>query len=42
MQPRRGRKPTRWIRIDRDYEAPGIGMQDLLHDLGITPIATAA
>jgi hypothetical protein len=40
--PRRGRKPTIWTRIDRDYEALRIGMQTLFHDLGITPAATAA
>jgi hypothetical protein len=40
--PRRGRKPTTWTRIDRDYEALRIGMQTLFHDLGITPAATAA
>ena len=40
--PRRGRKPTHWTRIDRDYETLRIGMQDLFHDLGITPAAVAA
>jgi hypothetical protein len=40
--PRRGRKPTHWTRIDRDYETLRIGMQGLFHDLGITPIAAAA
>ena len=37
--PRRGRKPTHWTRIDRDYETLRIGMQTLFDDLGITPIA---
>ena len=37
--PRRGRKPTHWTRIDRDYETLRIGMQNLFDDLGITPIA---
>ncbi len=40
--PRRGRKPAHWTRIDRDYETLRIGMQNLFHDLGITPIAAAA
>ena len=40
--PRRGRKPTHWTAIDRDYETLRIGMQGLFHDLGIAPIATAA
>ena len=34
--PRRGRKPTHWTAIDRDYETLRIGMQTLFHDLGIT------
>ena len=37
--PRRGRKPAHWTLIDRDYETLRIGMQNLFHDLGITPIA---
>src|SRR5262249_50718227 len=37
--PRMGRTPAHWTRIDRRYESPRIGMQDLCHDLGI---ATAA
>ncbi len=40
--PRRGRKPTHWTAIDRDYEALRIGMQALFHDLGITTPAAAA
>ena len=40
--PRRGRKPTHWTAIDRHYETLRIGMQDLLHDLGITPSTAAA
>jgi hypothetical protein len=39
--PRRGRKPAHWTRIDRAYEILRIGMQDLFHDLGITPFAAA-
>jgi len=39
--PRMGRKPAIWTRVDRRYETLRIGMQDLFHDLGITP-ATAA
>jgi hypothetical protein len=37
--PRRGRKPATWTRIDQDYEALRIGMQNLFHDLGITAAA---
>ena len=40
--PRMGRKPAIWTRIDRDYETLRIGMQDLFHDLGITPATAAA
>ena len=40
--PRRGRKPTHWTAIDRHYETLRIGMQDLFHDLGVTPTAVAA
>jgi hypothetical protein len=40
--PRMGRKPAIWTRIDRRYETLRIGMQDLFHDLGITPATTAA
>ena len=41
--PRQGRKPAHWTLIDRDYETLRIGMQNLFHDLGITPsTATAA
>jgi hypothetical protein len=39
--PRRGRKPTHWTAIDRDYETLRIGMQTLFHDLGITAVAAA-
>jgi hypothetical protein len=40
--PRRGRKPTHWTAIDRHYQTLRIGMQDLFHDLGVTPAAVAA
>ncbi|MGH3864523.1 MAG: hypothetical protein ACRDQ4_00010 [Pseudonocardiaceae bacterium] len=40
--PRRGRKPTTWTRIDRDYEALRAQMQTLFHDLGIPTGAAAA
>jgi len=40
--PRRGRKPTHWTAIDRDYETLRIGMQTLFHDLGITTSSAAA
>ena len=40
--PRMGRKPAIWTRIDRRYETLRIGMQELFHDLGITPAATTA
>src|ERR1017187_339180 len=40
--PRRGRKPTHWTAIGRHYETLRIGMQDLFHDLGVTPAAAAA
>jgi hypothetical protein len=40
--PRRGRKPTTWTHIDRDYETLRIGMQALFHDLGITPVTLVA
>ena len=39
--PRRGRKPARWTAIDRHYETLRAGMQDLFHDLGITPVTAA-
>jgi hypothetical protein len=39
--PRRGRKPAHWTAIDRHYETLRIGMQDLFHDLGVTPAAVA-
>jgi hypothetical protein len=38
--PKRGRKPTHWTRIDRDYERIRIDMQTLFNDLAIeTPLA---
>jgi len=40
--PRRGRKPSQWTAIDRDYETLRIGMQTLFHDLGITASSAAA
>jgi hypothetical protein len=40
--PRLGRKPAHWTAIDRDYETLRIGMQTLLHDLGITTSSAAA
>jgi hypothetical protein len=40
--PRRGRKPTHWTTIDRDYETLRINMQTLFHNLGITTTETAA
>jgi hypothetical protein len=40
--PHRGRKPAHWTRIDRDYETLRIGMQELFHNLGITPATAAA
>jgi hypothetical protein len=40
--PRMGRKPATWTRIDRRYETLRVSMQDLFHDLGITPATTAA
>jgi hypothetical protein len=33
--PRRGRKPSTWTPIDRDYETLRLGMQTLFHDLAI-------
>jgi hypothetical protein len=33
--PRRGRKPSHWTEIDRDYESLRIGMETLFADLGI-------
>jgi hypothetical protein len=33
--PRRGRKPSHWTAIDRDYESLRIGMETLFADLGI-------
>ena len=40
--PRKGRKPAIRTRIDRRYETLRIGMQDLFHELGISPITAAA
>ena len=40
--PRLGRKPASWTRIDRRYETLRVSMQDLFHDLGITPATAAA
>ena len=40
--PKMGRKPARWTRIDRDYEALRIQMQALFADLGITTGTAAA
>jgi hypothetical protein len=40
--PRRGRKPTHWTPIDRDYETLRTQMQTLFHHLGITTQAAAA
>jgi hypothetical protein len=40
--PRQGRKPASWTRVDRDYEALRVGMQTLLHDLGIATGGTLA
>ncbi len=33
---------THWTAIDRHYETLRIGMQDLFHDLGVTPAPVAA
>jgi hypothetical protein len=38
--PQFGRKLAVWTQIDRDYETLRIGMQTLLHRLGLTPAAT--
>ena len=35
-------KPTHWTAIDCHYETLRIGMQDLFHDLGVTPAPVAA
>ncbi len=37
--PRRGRPPTHWTTVDRDYEALRVGMHKLFHDLAITTTA---
>jgi hypothetical protein len=39
--PRRGRTPTHWTDIDRDYEALRLKMQTLLNHLGIATRAGA-
>ena len=39
--PRRGRKPTHWTRVDRDYETLRTNMQTLFHHLGITTTGAA-
>lgn len=33
--PRRGRKPSTWTQIDRDYETLRIDMQTLFNDLNL-------
>src|SRR5215470_11110677 len=40
--PRKGRKPTTWTTIDRNYEQIRINMQTLFTNLGITTATTAA
>ncbi len=40
--PRMGRKPAHWTRIDRDYEALRISMQELFRDVGIETLPAAA
>ncbi|MCE7002413.1 hypothetical protein LWC34_06140 [Kibdelosporangium philippinense] len=40
--PRRGRPPTTWTRIDRDYETLRRDMHTLFHDLGILTDTVAA
>jgi len=40
--PRRGRKPTTWTAIDRDYENLRIGMQTLFQHVGIETQPAAA
>jgi hypothetical protein len=40
--PRRGRRPTHWTLIDRDYETLRTGMQALFNDLGISTTPAAA
>ena len=40
--PRRGRRPTTWTGVDRDYEQLRLGMQTLFHDLGLATGAAAA
>lgn len=37
--PRRGRKPSSWSTVDRDYEQVRVAMQDLFHDLAIERVA---
>ena len=40
--PRTGRKPAHWTRIDRDYEALRISMQELFRDVGIETLPAAS
>jgi hypothetical protein len=40
--PRRGRKPTHWTHVDRDYETLRINMHTLFHHLGLTTSTAAA
>ena len=40
--PRRGRPPSTWTKIDRDYETLRLNMQTLFHDLGISLKPAAA
>jgi hypothetical protein len=40
--PRMGRKPAHWTRVDRDYEALRVSMQELFRDVGIDTLPTAA
>ena len=40
--PRRGRKPTTWTTIDRDYETLRIDMHTLFNHLGINTDTAAA
>jgi hypothetical protein len=40
--PRMGRKPAHWTRVDRDYEALRISMQELFRDVGIETLPAAS
>ena len=42
FDPRRGRRPATWTRVDHDYEQIRLGMQALFHDLGLRTEAAAA